>query len=44
MVVSRLILVNGKPLARAGDKVLTCNDPAPAPTGTIVAVGLVLAG
>ncbi|GAA0953222.1 PAAR domain-containing protein [Kribbella koreensis] len=39
-----LVLVNGKPLARAGDKVLTCNDPAPAPTSTIVATGQVLLG
>jgi uncharacterized Zn-binding protein involved in type VI secretion len=44
IAVNPLVLVNGKPLARAGDKVLTCNDPAPAPTGTLVAVGLVLAG
>jgi len=39
-----LVLVNGKPLAKAGDKVLTCNDPSPAPTGTIVATGQVIVG
>lgn len=38
------VLVNGKPLARAGDKVLTCNDPAPAPTAAVVATGQVLLG
>jgi uncharacterized Zn-binding protein involved in type VI secretion len=31
------VLVNGKPLARLGDQVSTCNDPVPAPTSTIVA-------
>ncbi|WP_410598348.1 PAAR domain-containing protein [Amycolatopsis sp. lyj-90] len=41
---SPLVLVNGKPLARDGDQVLDCNDPAPAPTGTVVAIGTVLAG
>jgi uncharacterized Zn-binding protein involved in type VI secretion len=39
-----LVLVNGKPLARAGDMVLTCNDPAPAPTSTVIATGQVLLG
>ena len=32
---SVLVLVNGKQMARAGDSVLTCNDPADAPTSTI---------
>ncbi|MET9274185.1 PAAR domain-containing protein [Kribbella sp. NPDC003557] len=39
-----MVLVNGKPLARAGDKALTCNDPAPAPTATVIATGQVLVG
>ncbi|MFI7601349.1 PAAR domain-containing protein [Actinoplanes sp. NPDC049681] len=32
---SATVLVNGKPLARAGDPVATCNDPADLPAGTI---------
>lgn len=39
---SPTVLVNGKPAARHGDKVNTCNDPVPAPNGTIVATGQVL--
>jgi uncharacterized Zn-binding protein involved in type VI secretion len=31
------VLVNGKPMARVGDPVLTCNDPADLPAGTIAA-------
>jgi uncharacterized Zn-binding protein involved in type VI secretion len=34
---SPTVLVNGKPLARVGDPVLTCNDPADLPAGTITA-------
>jgi uncharacterized Zn-binding protein involved in type VI secretion len=34
---SPTVLVNGKPLARLGDPVLTCNDPADLPVGTISA-------
>jgi uncharacterized Zn-binding protein involved in type VI secretion len=41
---STIVKINGKPAARAGDRVLTCNDPAPAPTSTIVAVSNVLIG
>ncbi|MEU4569429.1 PAAR domain-containing protein [Micromonospora sp. NPDC023956] len=41
---SPTVLVNGKPAARHGDKVNTCNDPAPLPNGTIVATGQVLVG
>jgi uncharacterized Zn-binding protein involved in type VI secretion len=41
---SATVLVGGKPLARAGDRVLTCNDPAPAPTSAIVAASRVLVG
>ena len=32
---SPTVLVNGKPLARLGDQVATCNDPMDAPTSTI---------
>jgi len=32
---SPTVLVNGKPMARLGDPVMTCNDPADMPTGTI---------
>ncbi|XTZ18428.1 PAAR domain-containing protein [Micromonospora echinospora] len=39
---SPTVLVNGKPAARHGDRVNTCNDPAPLPNGTIVATGQVL--
>lgn len=34
----------GKPSARAGDPCLTCNDPADAPVGSIVAAGTVMVG
>ena len=39
---SPTVLIGGKPAARAGDKVMTCNDPAPMPVSSIVAVGTVL--
>lgn len=32
---SPTVLVNGKPMARVGDPVMTCNDPADAPTSVI---------
>ncbi len=41
---SGTVLINNKPAARAGDKVNTCNDPAPAPNGTIQAVSTVMIG
>ncbi len=41
---SATVLVNNRPIARDGDPVLTCNDPADAPNGTIVASGSVLVG
>lgn len=41
---SRTVFINGKPAARNGDKVITCNDPRDLPVGTIVAVGSVLIG
>jgi uncharacterized Zn-binding protein involved in type VI secretion len=34
---SPTVLVNGKPLARMGDQVATCNDPVDAPTSAITA-------
>jgi uncharacterized Zn-binding protein involved in type VI secretion len=41
---SATVMINGKPAARAGDKALTCNDPADMPAGTVVASGSVLIG
>lgn len=41
---SATVLINDKGAARAGDPVMTCNDPADAPNGTIIAVGTVLFG
>lgn len=41
---SATVLIGGKPAARNGDKATTCNDPAPLPVGTVVAVGTVLVG
>lgn len=41
---SATVLINGKPAARAGDQVMTCNDPADAPVGTILASGTVMIG
>lgn len=37
VIGSPTVLVNGKPLARLGDSVATCNDPADLPAGTISA-------
>jgi uncharacterized Zn-binding protein involved in type VI secretion len=41
---SGTVLINNKPAARGGDKVNTCNDPAPAPQGTIQAASTVMIG
>lgn len=41
---SATVMINGKPAARAGDIGLDCADPAPTPTGTVVAAGTVLIG
>lgn len=41
---SATVLINNKPAARAGDPVMTCNDPAPAPTSQIIAAGTVEIG
>jgi uncharacterized Zn-binding protein involved in type VI secretion len=38
------VFINGKPAARQGDQAITCNDPADAPIGTVVAVSMVLIG
>lgn len=41
---STTVFINGKPAARAGDRAMTCNDPADAPVGTVVATGTVMTG
>ncbi len=41
---STTVFINGKPAARNGDTVMTCNDPAPLPNGKIIAVSTVFAG
>jgi uncharacterized Zn-binding protein involved in type VI secretion len=41
---STTVMINGKPAARNGDKVLTCNDPTDLPVGTVIAVGIVMIG
>jgi uncharacterized Zn-binding protein involved in type VI secretion len=41
---SATVMINGKPAARNGDTALTCNDPADAPVGTVIAVGTVMIG
>jgi len=41
---SMTVMINGKPAARAGDTVMTCNDPADLPNGTVIATGTVFIG
>lgn len=41
---SQTVKINGKPAARNGDIVQTCNDPADMPVGKIIAVGTVMIG
>jgi len=41
---SATVRINGKAAARHGDTAETCNDPAPAPVGTVVATGTVSIG
>lgn len=41
---TRKVLINGKEAARLGDPADTCNDPADAPNGTVIASGTVLLG
>jgi uncharacterized Zn-binding protein involved in type VI secretion len=44
MMGSPTVFANGKLVARNGDTALNCNDPADAPTGTVIAVGTVFVG
>lgn len=41
---SQSVNINGKAAARMGDTASTCNDPADAPVGTVIAAGTVLIG
>ena len=41
---SQTVKISGKAAARAGDAAETCNDPADAPVGVVVATGTVLIG
>jgi uncharacterized Zn-binding protein involved in type VI secretion len=38
------VFVDGKPAARAGDRVLTCNDPSDVPAGVVQTTSTVLIG
>jgi uncharacterized Zn-binding protein involved in type VI secretion len=41
---SPTVRINGRPAARSGDQVVTCNDPVDLPAGTITAAGTVRIG
>ena len=41
---SATVSINGKAAARNGDTAMTCNDPADAPMGTVLAAGTVMIG
>jgi uncharacterized Zn-binding protein involved in type VI secretion len=41
---SPTVRINGKAVARNGDRALTCNDPADLAAGTVIAAGTVLIG
>jgi uncharacterized Zn-binding protein involved in type VI secretion len=41
---SATVKIGGKQAARVGDTAMTCNDPADAPVGNVVAAGTVLIG
>lgn len=41
---SSTVMINGKPAARLGDSVMTCNDPSDMPVGQIIAVSTVFIG
>lgn len=41
---SGTVRINGKSAARHGDTAMTCNDPADAPVGTVIAVSTVFIG
>ncbi len=43
-VGSSTVKIGGKAAARNGDTALTCNDPADAPVGSVVAAGTVFIG
>lgn len=44
IIGSATVKINGKNAARNGDTARTCNDPADAPVGTVVAAGTVFIG
>ena len=44
MIGSATVRINSKQAARNGDTANTCNDPAPLPVGTVIAVGTVMIG
>jgi len=44
MMGSPTVFINNKMAARAGDMVMTCNDPTDLPVGQVIAVGTVLIG
>jgi uncharacterized Zn-binding protein involved in type VI secretion len=44
MMGSATVMINGKPAARMGDLVQTCADPAPNPSGQLIAAGTVMIG
>lgn len=41
---STTVMIDGKGVARLGDPAMTCNDPADAPNGAIIAAGTVFVG
>jgi uncharacterized Zn-binding protein involved in type VI secretion len=41
---SATVSIGGKQAARAGDMVMTCNDPSDLPVGSVVAAGTVMVG
>lgn len=41
---SATVLANNKPVAKNTSTVMTCNDPADAPNGNVIAVGTVFVG
>jgi uncharacterized Zn-binding protein involved in type VI secretion len=43
-VASATVTIGGQAAARAGDIATTCNDPADAPVGTVIAAGTVMVG
>lgn len=44
MKASTSVFIDNKGVARAGDTAMTCNDPADAPQGIVVATGTVFVG